>query len=352
MPAQLKIEEPWPADCLERVHECPYCSSEGRILAYPDVQDWSFHCAPGKWTYWGCRDCGTLYLDPRPTKRSIARAYAIYYTHGESNLGKIRATFKSLVRNQCYLAWYGINLHPRLMLPGFMLPLLSVFRRHLAAPSFILQELNRLPKGRLVDVGCGDGLFLDAARQLGWKTLGIEQDPEAARVVRAAGHEVILGTDEALGAFADEIDCVICSHVLEHVHDPGSLLRTIFRALKQGGVVLISLPNAGSIVLRTVGENWRGLEAPRHLAIPQRESLLRLTRTLGFATTASHVSKLETLEASLGIAQHRGADTPALRRKISGIRDDAGKVTAKESDFINVVLKKMAATGDGIAMGG
>lgn len=227
-----------------------------------------------------------------------------------------------------------------------MFPLLSVFRQRIAPPSFILRTLNQLPRGKVVDVGCGDGLFLDAAKQLGWDTLGIELDPEAVKVVRASGHEVIHGTYEACTVFDNQIDCIICSHVLEHVHDPKALLFAISHALKTGGIALISLPNAGSIVRRAAQENWRGLEAPRHLAIPRMEGLLEAARSFGFEKEASFVSRFETLDASLTIAQHRGADMPALRQKLALMQDDASRVTETDSDFINLVLKKVAVPND------
>ena len=223
-----------------------------------------------------------------------------------------------------------------------MFPLLLIFRRRIAPPSFILQALNCLPKGKVIDVGCGDGQFLDAAKQLGWSTQGIEIDPEAVKVVKASGHDVIQSTYEALADFGNEIDCVICSHVLEHVHDPKSLLLAISGALKVGGTVLISLPNAGSIVLQTLRENWRGLEAPRHLAIPTFEAILNLTRTLGFETEATFVSRLETLDESLAIAQLRGTDMQELRKKVALLQNGSGSVTETNSDFINLVLKKTA----------
>ena len=344
------INESWPSGDLEQVDACPCCGSMSRNVAYQDIQDWSFYCAPGKWTYWDCKDCGALYLDPRPTKASIGRAYATYYTHGGPRFNEIFSISKTLIRNLCYFAWYGIKLWPRLPLPSFMFPVLSVLRSRIAAPSFILKKLNQLPKGKVVDIGCGDGAFLNAAKQLGWDTLGIELDPEAVTVVRASGHEVIHGTYEACATVKNPVDCIICSHVLEHVHDPKALLLTLSNALRPGGIALITLPNAGSIVRHTVQENWRGLEAPRHLVIPRFEGLLKMAQALGFQKEASFVSRFETLEASLTIAQHRGVDMPALHKKLILMSDRANLVTETNSDFINLVLKKVAVSDDSSAL--
>lgn len=345
-PNTSTIDQSWPLENVENVGACPYCESTKRVLEYPNVQDWAFQCAPGKWNYWACQDCSALYLDPRPTQESIGRAYSTYYTHGLTKGSYALSASKSLIRNLCYFAWFGIKLSPRLPFPRFMFPLLSIFRRRIAPPSFILQALSRLPKGKVIDVGCGNGQFLDAAKQLGWNTLGIEIDPEAVKVVRASGHDVIQGTYEALGDFDNEIDCVICSHVLEHVHDPKSLLLAIARALKVGGTTLISLPNAGSIVLLTLQENWRGLEAPRHLAIPTFEGILNLTRALGFETEATFVSRFETLDESLAIAKLRGTDTQESRKKVAVLQEGVGQVSETNSDFINLILKKTATQSE------
>lgn len=342
-PDETVIDNDWPLADLEYLNACPYCGSSRRILAYRDVQDWTFRCAPGKWNYWGCQGCGTLYLDPRPTKESVGRAYATYYTHGASWLRKLSAAGKTPIRNLCYFAWHGIELHPRISLPKFMFPALAIFRQRIASPSFILQKLNQLPKGRLVDVGCGDGLFLEAGRQLGWDTLGIELDPEAVRVARKAGHEVVHGTHEALAAFENEVDCIICSHVIEHVHNPNFLLSAVSRALKMGGVALVSLPNAGSVVLQAVSENWRGLEAPRHLAIPRYESFREMTCQYGLSMEASFVSRHETLDASLAIARNRGVNMHELNDKVTLLQQGLVDLTESNSDFINLVLKKIAA---------
>lgn len=336
------LDESWPSKDLEEVAACPYCGSLERNIAHQDVQDWSFYCAPGRWTYWNCGNCGALYLNPRPTKQSIGRAYATYYTHGGSSVSRMLSIGKSLVRNLCYFAWYGIALQPRIALPRFLFPVLSVFRTRIAPPSFILRELHQLPKGRVVDVGCGDGMFLDMAKQLGWRTLGIELDPEAAKVVRASGHELVQGTYEALAAFDKEIDCIICSHVLEHVHDPKALFLAMSEALKMGGVVLLSMPNAGSIVRSAVNDNWRGLEAPRHLAIPRYAGLLAVARLFGFEKKYSTISRFETLDASLRIARQRGADTPAFRAGVARLQAEEDRVTETNSDFINVVLRKVS----------
>lgn len=332
------VAAPWPAQDLEAVPCCPFCDSAERLLAFRDVEDWAFHCAPGKWNYWKCQGCDALYLDPRPTEASIGRAYSRYYTHDRAAGSAFIERAKTLLRHTCYLAWHDLDLKPRMPLPRFLYPVMAPLRRRMAEP-FILLALNRLPRGRLLDVGCGNGGNLAAARQLGWTVQGLEIDPQAVASARADGLDVLEGDYRRLTEFEEALDCVICSHVIEHVHEPRALMRSIYAALKPGGVALISLPNADSIVLAAVGENWRGLEAPRHLAIPTAKTMRALVETLGFAVEAAPVSPWVTLEESLSIAQRRGLD---LRASASQLRRTAGRVDETRSDFINLVLRRKA----------
>jgi len=328
--------ETWPVEELETVERCPFCGNAECSLAYANVEDWTFDSAPGRWNYWRCKACAALYLNPRPTQASIARAYTCYYTHDRTVGGDL----KTRIRHSCYFAWYGIALEPRLRLPTFLHPLLAPLRFRLAKPSFMLFALDKLPPGRmLLDLGCGNGIWLAAARQLGWETQGVEIDPQAVRSARAAGLDVIEAGYEIIADWAESFDCVICSHVIEHVYDPLALLRNIYSCLKPGGVALISLPNAGSEVLSIVGGSWRGLEAPRHLAIPDYNEFLGIVKRMGFQVTASHISRAVTLSASLSIAEKRGLNYNRSEWK-RFFRQNGSSVPPEKSDFINLELKK------------
>jgi hypothetical protein len=65
---------------------------------------------------------------------------------------------------------------------------------------------------------------------------------------------------------SSQFNHITMSHVLEHLHWPLAALRRCFHLLNRGGRIWISLPNLQASGLTRYGENWRGLEAPRHLA--------------------------------------------------------------------------------------
>lgn len=297
--------ESWPADGLESVVTCPYCGSTNRNLAYENVQDWAFDCAPGRWNYWGCEGCQSLYLHPRPTQASIGNAYTRYYTHaGDLQLTRL-GVLKQRLRNEYWSHVLQTSIAPRIGLPRWAAWMIAWLKPWIKEP-FGLRQWAQLPKGLLVDVGCGNGDKLKLASQLGWDARGIELDASAVKAAQAQGLRVDQGGYELLAHYRGQVDCVVCSHVLEHVHQPLQLLQMLLAALKPQGVLLLSVPNAASFLRHHYGENWRGLEAPRHLAIPDSAWLMEHLRGQGFNCTQVASHALETAMESERI-RRRGA---------------------------------------------
>lgn len=290
------INQPWPESELEYVDTCPYCDSSERTIAYKDVQDQVFYCAPGKWSAWDCSKCDAIYLSPRPTEISIGRAYAHYFTH-KSTSSSIRQRFKTKLKNECFSQWLGININPRFNIPKLLAFLLYPLKKMIFLP-FELNYLANHTRGRLLDVGCGNGNMLRLAKELGWDVTGLEIDSNAVRVASEDGLNVIQGDYRKLDQFVESFDCIICSHVLEHVHHPLMLLELVEKSLKPNGILLLSLPNAKSHVREIFGKNWLGADPPRHLVIPTLRKLIDYLSYLKFTEiTQSNVYDVCTVES-------------------------------------------------------
>jgi SAM-dependent methyltransferase len=144
-----------------------------------------------------------------------------------------------------------------------------------------LRELKAMEPGRLLDVGCGKGRFLEAARAAGWDVLGIEFAPASAEAARAAyGVEVIVGDFLEL-ALEGGFDAVTMWHVLEHVPDPAAAVARAADLLRPGGRIVISVPNLASLQARFGGERWFHLDLPRHLFHFSPRSLSALVERAG-----------------------------------------------------------------------
>ncbi len=276
------LDEIWPIDELEEVSACPYCESGARKLAYEDVQDWSFQSAPGKWKYWDCQNCGCLYLSPRPTERSVGLAYSNYYTHNTLRSRVVYAAIRERLKNDWISSLLGFSFTPRFYIPRFVVRMAAFLANKTSIP-FGLGELKNRKRGNLLDFGCGSGFYLYLAQQLGWNAMGIDADPLAVESARRRGVNVIQGSYEVLKEYPRYFDCVICSHVLEHMYHPLELLRAVAGSIRNDGALLLSLPNSTSALRKHFGSDWRGLEAPRHISIPSQSELVKILKSLGFS---------------------------------------------------------------------
>lgn len=142
-------------------------------------------------------------------------------------------------------------------------------------------ELLREP-GRLLDVGCSLGYFVEAANARGWKASGVEISPYASKEARDIGLDVKTGVLEDMGYSDGAFDCVTMWDVLEHVPDPTKHMLEVRRVLTGGGLVVIGTPNLGHMLFKIKRERWRHLKPREHIFYFQQSSIAQLLRKTGF----------------------------------------------------------------------
>lgn len=138
-------------------------------------------------------------------------------------------------------------------------------------------------KGRILDIGCATGFFLDAARQRGWDPYGVELSEYSSGIARRkiGGDRIITGRVEE-AAFNDAaFDAIIMTDVIEHVCDVRSFLLEVTRILKPGGVISITTPNPASLSCRLLGKNWPHYKL-EHLMYYTPEALELLLAPMGY----------------------------------------------------------------------
>jgi 2-polyprenyl-3-methyl-5-hydroxy-6-metoxy-1,4-benzoquinol methylase len=277
------LREPWPDDDLESCGRCPVCNAEPRELVHSRLADRTFFAAPGEWSMWRCLECGSGYLDPRPNSETLHRAYATYYTHDERTEamdGSVWSRVRFALGNDYRTSRFNAGRSFAIPLVGRLAAMLLPGPR-----TQINVEYRFLPAGepgrRLLDVGCGNGEFLQRCRDSGWVACGVEPDPTARRLAEKDGFDVRASLDD----WADQAGTfqhATASHVIEHVHEPGELLREVRSMLEASGTLFIQTPNIDAPTHLRFGANWRGLEPPRHLVLFSRSGLNRLLVANGF----------------------------------------------------------------------
>lgn len=201
-----------------------------------------------------CVHCGTRRLDPRPPAETMGRFYAPdTYARAEepgSEVGK---------RLDSYNEGLAARITARFSAPGAVL-----------------------------DVGCGDGRFLQAMAAREWAVTGTEADPVAASLARRRTNATIHEAAALESPDLPEAGFTVVSllHVLEHVPDPRETLAACFRLLRPGGALLLALPNAASAEAAIFGSAWYHLDLPRHLWGFTPRSLVRLVEESGFAVAS------------------------------------------------------------------
>jgi SAM-dependent methyltransferase len=166
-------------------------------------------------------------------------------------------------------------------------PILRAFARRRLA---LLRAAGARAPERLLDIGAGRGRFVAEARAAGWQACGIEPSQRGVAGARALGVELQrAGIDDADVA-AGSLDAATLWHVLEHLDEPGPALARIAAWLRPGGLLLVGVPNLGSVQARAGGDAWYHLDVPRHRTHFTVAGLHALLRASGLEpVTTRHV---------------------------------------------------------------
>lgn len=223
-------------------------------------RDWIFHGSEDELTAVRCGDCGHVYLNPRPTPDAIGLMYPDSYP---SFSGAFEAEKSVLGR-----------IKDRI--------LLSRFNR----------AGGRLPAGaRVLDVGCGDGQFLQSIARarpdlrlhgLDWKFGEANR-----RALEQQGMTLFEARLEDADLPDDYFDLILMNQLIEHLWEPEAAMRNLLGTLRRGGSVSIETPNTDGWDRRWFIDGlWGGYYFPRHLNLFSTEGLAALLKHAGFEIAA------------------------------------------------------------------
>jgi SAM-dependent methyltransferase len=313
---------------LESINVCPCCDSKNNKVFVESVKDVLFKSSEIDWLVRQCQDCKSLYLGTRYQEEMIGLAYTSYYTHdlsGHLSISKkFTAWIKGIIFRSCIsLLSYSkfIKFIDKVILSSVKL---RIFFNELDRKRRFLAPTN--DRKILLDVGCGNGEFLTTAKQLGYIAWGVEPDKKAYGISMLLGDNVICGTIDSLTTVDIKFDVITISHVLEHVYDIDKLLFKCEALLNKEGAIYIEYPNPYSYCCELFMSNWRGLEPPRHIALPSYGALDKILTRNGL--------KIRRRYSSISAAKYM------IRQSIE-ISEQNGKIfAADKSSKLNESISK------------
>lgn len=209
-----------------------------------------------------CDDCGLIYLDYSPSETDLKGLYSEgYYFNGG---------YQNYIEEK---------------------PLIQINARRRIA-----QMKKIKPGGRLLEIGCALGFFLEEAKK-SYEPYGVEiSDYGSAYAREKLGLNVKTGTLEP-GLFPkNHFDVVVMWDVIEHLNEPGNILSRIKEVLKPDGLLVFTTMDVGSVYARLLGKKWHLYDVPEHLVYYDRKTVAAFLEKNGF-----RVSKISNSGSLYGV---------------------------------------------------
>ncbi len=204
-----------------------------------------------------CPSCGLWYLSPRLNEAQMIAAYReASYFEGDAGPG------------------YSSYLAQEPTLRRTFRRLLSTMQR---------RGITAGPGGRLLEVGCAYGFFLDEAKPYFRYRAGTEFSEAGAAIARTRADAVFIGGLEAVpgGTPEERFDAIVLIHTIEHVYDPVALLKGLMEHLSPGGWIVLATPEMGRFWRPLLGRAWPFFKTPEHVAFYSARTLAALLAAAG-----------------------------------------------------------------------
>ena len=211
-----------PAESISSI-ACIACGQQKHVTHFDAVFD---YISTETFAIDRCENCGLMVTRPMPDDQNIGRYYPPRYRgnrHGFT--GTTRTNLRRFAVEKCFK-------------PGF--------------------------KGRLLDIGCGNGTFALAMKNAGWTVCATEIDEPTVQSLNERGITTKTPWDAMRDGFGQPFDAITCWHVMEHVLEPTKVSQWAASMLNPNGVFQATVPNADCLQARFFGNQWLHLDVPRH----------------------------------------------------------------------------------------
>lgn len=166
---------------------------------------------------------------------------------------------------------------------------------------------KKLAGGRLLEVGCAQGLFLQEARPYFSHLAGIDFCGEALAESKKHADEVWQGNVNTIPENVEKFDVIVAHNVIEHVYNPLLFMEELSKRLNNNGAVIIATPKYESFWFKIMGKKWQSYKVPEHVCFYTYKNLERLCLKTGFTKTGKffyeHYFSLDLVFSKLNITK-------------------------------------------------
>jgi 2-polyprenyl-3-methyl-5-hydroxy-6-metoxy-1,4-benzoquinol methylase len=240
---------------IGRCEVCGGTETTGFAAGY----DYELITCRNRWEFRECTACRHVWLDPRPSVEALGTIYpSTYYSYNYEQIPAVARRAKELIDS--------LKMRKILALCG------------------------RVPD-RYLDVGCGDGRYLDALARRGVPKsglFGLELDERIVESLQQRGLQVFCERVESCDRFEPgTFDLITMFHVIEHIDSPRTAVARLAEWLAPGGVLAVETPNLDSLDAHLFRDGkWGGYHIPRHWHLFRPSTLSRLLESVGLEVEA------------------------------------------------------------------
>ena len=224
---------------------CPACESKDHEVQFEKL----------KFTYTQCLNCGTLFVNPRPSVQALTD----FYTRSLSSI------------------FWAKEFFP---------PVAEARREKIFRPraEHVKNTFPIMSKATIGDIGAGLGLFLEELHKI-WpdsKLVAIEPSIDMADICKEKGFEVIPCSIEDVTNWNGQFDLLTSFELFEHLNDPGYFLEKVWYLLRPGGHVFLTTLNGEGFDIQVLWEKSKSVMPPHHLNFLNPRSIAMLLESNNF----------------------------------------------------------------------
>jgi 2-polyprenyl-3-methyl-5-hydroxy-6-metoxy-1,4-benzoquinol methylase len=294
------------------IEKCPIC---GSIMIKPKFASKDYLASGEAFDVYICQQCEFLFTNSFPSNHSIGKYYDAHESISHSDTKKdLMSKLYHFVR-------------------AFMIK--QKF-------NFVCKQLGK-QTGRILDIGCDTGYFLNKAKQNGWECVGIEKN-ERTRNIAAKQFGLFIQPEEHLYKFPKEnFDVITLWHVLEQLEDLNDIMGKLRNLILPDGIIVVAVPNCNSYDAQHYKTYWAGYDIPRHLWHFTPKTMELLTKKFNLTITHKKLLPFDAFYVSLLSEKYKQNNIAVALIKamfIGAVSNIKASIDKDKSSSIIYVLKK------------